>query len=123
MARLGRDACQPHPARVSRALLRHADACVHCALPTPFGWAGGARGQRVSYVRNKDLLVLEGDSRGQAEIWKKPLRSNTLPDAIAGKILYRPHDNHIEVDRAQRFEWVNPNAPSQAKNPQPKRKS
>lgn len=82
-----------------------------------------ARGQRVSYVRTKDLLVLEGDSRGQAEIWKKPLRSNTLPDAIARKILYRPHDQHIEVDGAQRFEWKNPQPPVQATNPQGRRKS
>ena len=79
--------------------------------------------------------MLFRSSRGQAEIWKKPLRSNTLPDAIARKILYRPHDQHIEVDGAQRFEWKNPQpavqapsrtpmqAPVQATNPQGRRKS
>jgi hypothetical protein len=77
-----------------------------------------AHGQRVSYDRNKESLVLEGDPRSQAEIWKKPLKESTVPDVIARKITYRLRDGDIAVEGARRFDWVNPRSPpSQAVNP------
>lgn len=77
-----------------------------------------AHGQRVSYDRNKESLVLEGDPRSQAEIWKKPLKESTVPDVIARKITYRLRDGDIAVEGARRFDWVNPRSPpTQAVNP------
>ena len=81
-----------------------------------------ARGERISYVRNKDLLILEGDARRQAEIWTKGRGDDTLPDFIAGKIVCRPRNGEISVDGIRRFEWRNPKNPGQVMRPGLQRK-
>ena len=54
-----------------------------------------ARGYRVSYVTAKELLVLEGDGRSDAQLWRQG--ANT-PDAVARRILYRHRDKYVELD-------------------------
>lgn len=59
-----------------------------------------ARGWRVSYARAKELLILEGDGRTDAELWVK---GSVTPDAAAQQIRFWTHNNSIQVDGGRFF--------------------
>jgi lipopolysaccharide export system protein LptA len=59
-----------------------------------------ARSQRVSYAQSKDLLILEGDGRTDARLYRQQRLNGAPSEAIARKILYWPSTNRVEVDDA-----------------------
>ena len=61
------------------------------------GRAFSARGQRISYARAKELVILEGDGYNDARLW---MRGSTTPDASAQQIRYWARTNSIQVDGA-----------------------
>jgi hypothetical protein len=60
-----------------------------------------ARGERISYADAKQLVVLEGDGRSDAELWRQTRVGGPTSHAAARKILYWRSDNRIEVDDAR----------------------
>jgi hypothetical protein len=54
-----------------------------------------ARGSRISYAKAKELVVLDGDGRNDAELWMK---GSKTPDAAAQQIRYWAGNNSIQVD-------------------------
>ncbi len=60
-----------------------------------------ARAWRVSYARAKELLILQGDGRNDAELW---LKGSVTPDAAAQQIRFWTHNNSIQVDGARFFQ-------------------
>lgn len=63
-----------------------------------------ARGNRITYAEAKDLLVLEGDGRSDAELFRQPLPGVPTSKAAARKILYWPKTNRVKVDGARSLE-------------------
>jgi hypothetical protein len=59
-----------------------------------------ARAWRVSYARGKELLILQGDGRNDAELW---MRGSVTPDAAAQQIRFWTHNNSIQVDGGRFF--------------------
>lgn len=66
-----------------------------------------ARGARISYARAKELYVLEGNGRGDAQLW---LQGNTNPDAVAQTIRFFAQERRFDADGI-RFLNVNPLGP------------
>jgi lipopolysaccharide export system protein LptA len=60
-----------------------------------------ARAERISYAESKQLLVLEGNGRADAELWRQTRIGGPTSRAAARKILYWRTDNRIEVDDAR----------------------
>jgi lipopolysaccharide export system protein LptA len=54
-----------------------------------------ARGSRISYVHAKQLIVLDGDGRNDAELW---MRGSRTPDFAAQQIRYWAGSDSIQVD-------------------------
>ncbi len=59
------------------------------------GRAFTARGWRISYAHAKQLLILEGDGRNDAELWRK---GSVTPDAAAQQIRFWTHNHSLQVD-------------------------
>ena len=55
-----------------------------------------AQARRLSYVEAKDLIVLEGDGRTDAHLWRQLQIGGQRSHAVARKILYWRRDNRIE---------------------------
>ena len=63
-----------------------------------------ARGHRISYAEAKDLLILEGDGRGDAELFRQ-IKVGVPPSKVAArKILYWPKTNRLKLDGAKSLE-------------------
>jgi hypothetical protein len=60
-----------------------------------------ARAHRLSYAQAKDLIVLEGNGRSDAEIWRQQRVGGPASRAMARKILYWRANDRIEVDDAK----------------------
>jgi hypothetical protein len=56
-----------------------------------------ARGARISYSQAKDLLLLAGDGRSDAEFYRKPRANPLKPDTVARTIMYWRRDNRLEI--------------------------
>lgn len=54
-----------------------------------------ARAWRVAYARAKELVILEGDGRTEAELWRK---GSATPDAAAQQIRFWTNTQSIQVD-------------------------
>lgn len=59
------------------------------------GQAFSARAWRVAYAKAKELVILEGDGRADAELWRK---GSTTPDAAAQQIRFWTNTQSIQVD-------------------------
>ena len=59
------------------------------------GEAFSARAWRVAYARAKELVILEGDGRADAELWRK---GSTTPDAAAQQIRFWTNTQSVQVD-------------------------
>ncbi len=59
-----------------------------------------ARAWRISYARAKELLILEGDGRNDAELW---LKGSVTPDAAAQQIRFWINNNSFQVDGGRFF--------------------
>jgi hypothetical protein len=64
-----------------------------------------ARAGRISYAQSKDQLVLDGDGRAPAELWRGP--SHTA----AGKIMFWPKTNSLKIDDAHHVELFQTRTP------------
>jgi len=60
-----------------------------------------ARAHRISYAQAKDLLVMEGSGRADAELWRQAQPGGAASRAAAGRILYWPSTKRLEVDDAR----------------------
>ncbi len=68
------------------------------------GDAFAATGGRVSYVRLKDQLILEGDGRNDARIEFQPQPGARPSYVAAGKILYWPKTGLYQIDKWRQTE-------------------
>ena len=59
-----------------------------------------ARAHRITYAQAKDLLVLEGDGRSDAQLWRQTSVGGPRTHAAARKVLYWRSANRVEVDDA-----------------------
>jgi hypothetical protein len=59
------------------------------------GDAFTARAWRVAYAKAKELVILEGDGRTEAELWRK---GSTTPDAAAQQIRFWTTNQSVQVD-------------------------
>ena len=64
-----------------------------------------ARADRMSYAEIKDLLVLVGDGRTDAELFRQPRPACGTSRAAAQKIWYQPKSNRVLVDGAHSLEF------------------
>ncbi len=63
---------------------------------------------RLTYDQAKDLLVLEGDSRSSARLYRQ-LRVGAAPsEMVARKIFYWPNTNRVKVDEANMLDLTIP---------------
>ena len=60
-----------------------------------------ARGNRITYAEAKNLLILEGDGRGDAELFRQLQVGAQATKATAKKIWYYPKTNQLNIDGAQ----------------------
>lgn len=59
------------------------------------GDAFSARAWRVAYAKAKELVILEGDGRTDAELWRK---GSSAPDAAAQQIRFWTTNQSVQVD-------------------------
>jgi len=59
------------------------------------GDAFTARAWRVAYAKAKELVILEGDGRAEAELWRK---GSSTPDAAAQQIRFWTTNQSVQVD-------------------------
>jgi hypothetical protein len=60
-----------------------------------------ARAYRMAYAQAKDLIVLEGNGRTDAQLWRQSQVGGPTSRAAARKILYWRSANRVEVDDAR----------------------
>ena len=65
-----------------------------------------ARGHRISYVEAKDLLTLEGGSRGAAELHVRRTISDPWQHQTAGRIEYRPSTGEATIGDARSLDLL-----------------
>jgi hypothetical protein len=70
-----------------------------------------ARADRLTYAEAKDLVVLEGDGRSNAELWRQTEIGGERSYAAARKILYWRGENRFEVDDARFLDLTRLGAP------------
>ena len=63
-----------------------------------------ARGARMTYSEGKGLLVLEGDGRNDAELFRQELVGGPRAQTSARKILFWPRTEQVRVEGARSFE-------------------
>jgi len=66
-----------------------------------------ARAIRITYAEAKDLLVLEGDGRSDAELFRQQWIGGPTSRAAAEKIFYWPKTNRLKVAGARSLEMEN----------------
>ncbi len=88
-----------------------------------------ARAHRLTFAEKKSLLVLEGDGRSDAQLFRQPLPGGPTSQAAARRILFWQSTNRVEIDDARFFDFgqftAGPNKPADpnaAPNPDPNAK-
>jgi hypothetical protein len=66
-----------------------------------------ASGQRISYAKSKDQLVLEGDGRNYAVLSYQATPDATPAPLKARKILFWPETKQIEISDLHSFDLQN----------------
>ena len=69
------------------------------------GQAFTARAHRIAYAQAKDLLVMEGDGRTDAELFRQASVGGHTGRASARKILYWPGTGRMHVDTFNSLDW------------------
>jgi hypothetical protein len=64
-----------------------------------------ARAHRIAYAQAKDLLVMEGDGRTDAELYRQAAVGGQTGRASARKILYWPSTGRMDVDTFNSLDW------------------
>lgn len=67
-----------------------------------------ATGNRITYAEAKSLLVLEGDGRNDARLFRQLERGGERSEAAARKIFYWPNTNRLKIDGARSLEIGQP---------------
>jgi hypothetical protein len=75
-----------------------------------------ARSNRMTYAEAKDLLVLEGDGRRDAELYRQDHPGAPDSSTIARKILFWRSTNRVSVNDARFFNLDQPNDPPDPKD-------
>ncbi|MEQ8786773.1 MAG: hypothetical protein RIC55_10765 [Pirellulaceae bacterium] len=75
------------------------------------GKSFNAQADRLTYAEAKDLVVLEGDGRSNAELWRQLEVGGERSYAAARKILYWKGENRFEVDDARFLDLTQLGAP------------
>jgi hypothetical protein len=57
-----------------------------------------ARGHRVTYSEAKDLLVLEGDGRTDAQLFQQARPGASTSQTAARKIMFWPKTRRVQID-------------------------
>ncbi len=57
-----------------------------------------ARGHRISYEQAKDLLLLEGSSRSEAELWHQARVGGPTSYSQSRRIFYWPKTKNVKAD-------------------------
>jgi hypothetical protein len=77
-----------------------------------------ARAARLTYSEAKDLLVLEGDGRTDAQLFRQQQIGGPTSQAAAQRILYWPGSNRLKVDGARSLQLQVPrSSPSDDRQP------
>jgi len=71
-----------------------------------------ARAHRISYAQAKDLLVLQGDGRNHAQLWRQARTGERGSHFEAGTIRYWRTANEVEVDDARFLDLGDLRAPA-----------
>ena len=64
-----------------------------------------ARAARISYAQIKDLLILEGDGRTDAELYRQLVPGGKAMRSTAQKIFFWPNSNRAYIDGAHSLEF------------------
>ena len=64
-----------------------------------------ARAHRIAYAQSKDLLVMEGDGRTDAELYRQTAVGGQTGRASARKILYWPGTGRMDIDTFNSLDW------------------
>ena len=64
-----------------------------------------ARAHRIAYAQSKDLLVMEGDGRTDAELYRQAAVGGQTGRASARKILYWPGTGQMQIDTFNSLDW------------------
>ncbi|MCA9270362.1 MAG: hypothetical protein KDA41_17895, partial [Planctomycetales bacterium] len=78
-----------------------------------------ARAHRLAYAQAKDLLVIEGDGRTDAELFRQAQAGGAAGRAAARKILYWPSTGRMDVDTFRSLDWAGPVGPDAGASPIP----
>jgi hypothetical protein len=76
-----------------------------------------ARSNRMTYAEAKDLLVLEGDGRRDAELYRQDQPGAPDSSTIAKRILFWRSTNRVSVNDAKFFNLDQPSDPADSKDP------
>ncbi len=60
-----------------------------------------ARGIRISYDQQTEMLVLEGDARTDANLWHSSRPGSPRDNLVAGKILYNMNDGSTQIEKVR----------------------
>ena len=69
------------------------------------GQTFAARASRISYHQSKDLLMLTGDNRTEAELWYQDQVGGDASKASARQFLYWPKTNRIKVEGSNMLDF------------------
>ena len=69
------------------------------------GQTFAARSSRISYQQSKDLLMLTGDNRTEAELWYQNKVGGESSKASARQFLYWPKTNRIKVEGSNMLDF------------------
>ena len=67
-----------------------------------------ARASRLTYDQFKDLLILEGDGRTDAELFRQAGAGSQPSTTAARKIFYWRRIGHVDIDGARSFQAIQP---------------
>ena len=78
-----------------------------------------ARAHRIAYAQAKDMLVMEGDGRTDAELFRQSTAGGQTGRASARKILYWPSTGRMDVDTFNSLDWAGTPTGPAGQNPLP----
>ena len=74
-----------------------------------------ATADRLSYNEQTDMMVIEGDSRQDANLWFQQKPGAPRDHLVAGKILYRPGDQWTQIEKVRNATINQSNSPKNGK--------
>jgi hypothetical protein len=78
-----------------------------------------ARAHRIAYAQAKDMLLIEGDGRSDAELFRQAQVGGATGRAAARKIIYWPRTGRMDVDTFNSLDWAGPLGPADSPRTMP----